>query len=58
MYMAINRKEPQRKVAGAGYVSSSIFKPTSSENSDPDANYMKYENLYEDYDMNGRRSIG
>jgi hypothetical protein len=56
--MAINRKEPQRKVAGAGYVSSSIFKPTSSENSDPDANYMKYENLYEDYDMNGRRSIG
>ena len=56
--MAINRKEPHRKGAGAGYVSSSIFKQTSSDNSDPYAHYMKYDNLYDDYDINGRRSIG
>ena len=45
MYMAISRGSQQRKAQG--YVSSSIFKATSSENSDRGAmgNYMKYGNI-------------
>ena len=45
MYMAISRGSQQRKAQG--YISSSIFKATSSENSDRGAvgAYMKYGNM-------------
>ena len=61
MYMAFNRRGQSKK--GAGYISSSIFKPSSSDNSDA-AGYLnsKYQQLDDDYGTNkgraGDRSAG